>query len=441
MSIIILIPALLCATALYFWTPARVLRDVVLPCLLLLPLYYDWKVALLPPLDFAETALLPLGIAMLLRCMRRWRYTWTDLWLVLFVLSNAVALKLQGDTTSSIFALFLGVTKIIFPYMAGKLLIEQVDARAATLGRIATLMAAAMVVGLFELKGLKNPFHLVFYPFFKAHEDVWPPQVRNGLGRITGPYADAELAGIVLMFGFLLTLYLARTYNWGPRFSSATALYFRKSTYVSALLLIALFLTQSRGPELGLIFAVPIALVGRSRDTLKASLIAFALVFVVGGAAYVTLSHYVSTNAPTSDQQETAAYRAVMIQDYLPMAEHSGLWGLGPRFHVIGKYASIDNEYLLVALTQGYIGFASLLLLIGSTVWTMLTAAIYNPERPDRAFAFTLLGIFVGTLVTIATVYLDYQALIFFFLMMGWAQALRVYPVRDSRPVFQQVYT
>ena len=50
MSILILIPAIVCALALYRWTPARLFRKIVRPVLLRLPIYYycdHWKTALL----------------------------------------------------------------------------------------------------------------------------------------------------------------------------------------------------------------------------------------------------------------------------------------------------------------------------------------------------------------------------------------------------------
>jgi hypothetical protein len=123
------------------------------------------------------------------------------------------------------------------------------------------------------------------------------------------------------------------------------------------------------------------------------------------------------------------------------MAEHSGPFGLGPHFPVIGKYQSVDNEYLFVALTDGYIGLGSFLILCAGTVYNLVMAAAYNPQRLDRAFAFTLLGLFFGILVCIATVYLGLQPLIFFFMTVGWAQSLRVRPVPQPHAVFEQVYT
>jgi hypothetical protein len=442
MSAIILIPAAVCLGALFLWPPARVFRDIVLPILLLLPLFYQWKVKMLPPVDFADAALLPLGLGLALRSMSRWHLSSIDLAVLLFALSTCAADRLHGQSTASTFELFAAVSLVLVPYMAGKLLIEQDNARAATLKRLVLLIFTAGLLGGYEAPARNNLFRMAFGRFFFPDNVVaWGTQLRGGLGRITGPYADAELAGMMFLIGALLAAFLGKHYKWDGRLRVAPGWPVRKSALIALSIVFALFLTQSRGPELGLLFAAPIAWIGRSRHVLRTALLVTLLMTVGGFIAYQSLARYAATRTPTSDEQETAQYRAVLLQQYLPMAEHSGAWGLGPHFPVIGKYKSVDNEYLFVALTSGYIGLGSLLAVIAGTLYNLVFACIYNPEKMDRAFAFTLLGIFVGLLVTIATVYLDFQPLIFFFLLAGWAQALRVRHTKQPQPAFQQVYT
>lgn len=441
MSIIILIPGLVCTLALFFRSPAWVFRYVVLPTLLLLPLFYEWKVALLPPVDFSDVVLLPLGIAMAIRCRSRWRFSIFDFFIVLFAVAQCAGDRLLGHSTTSIFEFFDALCKSVVPYTAGKLVIEQDNARSATLKQIVTLTLAATVIGMYEFLGLANPSRLAFGPFFQGQSYPWETQIRGGFGRVSASYAQAELAGMTIVFALLLGIFLGRNYHWGERFRSIPALRLRKSHIAVSLLLLALYMTQSRGPELQFLFAIPIALIGRSRRVLRTAVLVSLFMVIGGGGAYVGLVRYAATNAPTSEQQETAAYRAILLEDYLPMAKHSGPWGLGPSFPRIGKYKSIDNEYLFLALTSGYIGLGSFLVLCAGTVYNLVLAAAYNPQRIDRSFAFTLLGFFLGTLVCIATVYLGYQPLIFFFLTIGWAESVRVRKAPQPHAVFQQVYT
>jgi len=441
MSIIILIPGFVCAFALFFRSPAWVFRCVVLPSILLLPLYYEWKVALLPPVDFSDAVMLPLGIAMAIRNMSRWRFSILDLFLILFALSQCTGDRILGQSTASVFELFDSLCKVVVPYMAGKLLIEQDNARSATLKQIVTLILAASLIGMYEFRGLDNPWRMAFGPFFKGEEIPWATQLRGGFGRISASFAQAEVAGMMIVYALLLAIFLGRHYRWGERFRSMPGLRLRKSSLVVTLLLLALYMTQSRGPELAFVCAIPIAFIGRRRRVLRTAVLVATFMLIGGSIAYESLVKYAATNAPTSEEQETAAYRAVLLESYLPMAEHSGPWGLGPHFPTIGKYKSVDNEYLFVALTDGYVGLGSFLILSAGTVYNLIMAAAYNPEKLDRAFSFTLLGLFMGILVCIATVYLGFQPLIFFFMTIGWAQAVRIRPAPQPHPVFQQVYT
>ena len=65
----------------------------------------------------------------------------------------------------------------------------------------------------------------------------------------------------------------------------------------------------------------------------------------------------------------------------------------------------------------------------------------YNPTKPDRYFAFSLMGVMIGLLITVFTVFLGNQPYQLFFLLAGWSQAVRV--KRAARPelTFEQVYT
>ena len=94
MSIIIIIPAIVCLFALFRDSVQKTFLNVVLPVYLLLPLYYYWKVNALPPLDFTETVLLPLGL------------------LIVFKELKAMALHADGRVARAVcrFGLLCGLT-------------------------------------------------------------------------------------------------------------------------------------------------------------------------------------------------------------------------------------------------------------------------------------------------------------------------------------------
>ena len=74
-------------------------------------------------------------------------------------------------------------------------------------------------------------------------------------------------------------------------------------------------------------------------------------------------------------------------------------------------------------------------------LYYMLYGAILNPTQRDRYFSYSLLGIFVGLLITIFTVFLGNQPFELFFLLAGWSQAARVKRVTKPELTFEQVYT
>ena len=79
MELIILIPAVACWVALGRGPIRKVLIDVYLPTVILLPQYFSLRLPHLPPLTFADAAILPLGAALWVKEMRRWRLDWMDL--------------------------------------------------------------------------------------------------------------------------------------------------------------------------------------------------------------------------------------------------------------------------------------------------------------------------------------------------------------------------
>src|SRR5271167_3247970 len=91
MALIILFPALLCWWALAMGGARKALLDVYLPVVLLLPGYYILRVPHTPPITFSDAAMLPLGIAIVMAALRRWRFHWMDLWVLLYAASAGLS--------------------------------------------------------------------------------------------------------------------------------------------------------------------------------------------------------------------------------------------------------------------------------------------------------------------------------------------------------------
>ncbi|SEG52400.1 O-Antigen ligase [Bryocella elongata] len=442
MSIVILIPCLICIVGLFYWSLTKTFLNVYLTVFMLIPTYFFWKVAALPPINFSEAVLVPLCIAILIKELPRWRWTVADLALPLFIISSYYAEYLLDMRTNAIFDGFNTVALALTPYMIGKTLIEQHGARVATVKRFTFLLFLGCILALYEYPMGRNPYSMIWQPLFPDESFSWKTQIRWGFGRVSGPFGQSELAGMVLFTGLVFAIWLLHRQQWEPRFKGLEWTPVSKPFAIIGLLVITLLMTQARGPWLGCLAALPVLFVGRAKNVKRTAKFAFVGIALFGAIAYSGLKNYVSDGAPASDEQQTAQYRSQLLDNYAPIAREGGLWGWGDTFPQVPGQGSIDNEYLFIALTQGFAGLAALCLLGVSTVIRLAYIALNAPNRDDSSFAFALLGIFIGLLGTITTVFLGNQPYELLFLLAGWAQAIPMpQRVRQSAFQFQQVYT
>ncbi len=440
MQTILLIPAVLCIFSLFHSSASKTFQNVFLPVLLMLPTYYVWKVPALPPIDMTEAVLIPLAIAMCLRSLKDWRLSPMDLWMIVFVFTTCYADALKQRGTASTFQLFAGLCTAFGSYMAGKLLIEKHGQRIATVRRIVVCLFFASLFSAYEYRMGRNPYQIVMDRLLPEEQFGWKTQIRWGFGRVAGPFGQSELAGMMLLAGLVLALWLSYYDFWEPKFKYAPWLPFSKGQTITFVLGLTLILTQARGPWLGTLFAIPIAFIGRSRRVLRSTILVAVFGTVFGTGLYLGMKAY--TDAPTTtNEQENATYRAHLLENYTPVVKEGGLWGWGTTFPTEKGQTSIDNEYLFIAVTQGWVGFAAFCLICLGSIKNFASAILGSADKRERYFAFSLLGIFLGLLFTIVTVFLGNQSYLLFFLLVGWSEAMRMQPVRTTQLTFQQVLT
>ncbi|WP_263370009.1 O-antigen ligase family protein [Granulicella cerasi] len=429
MQIIVLIPCLICAFALFRYSVPHVFLRYFLPFFVLFPSYYYWKISALPPITVGQSALLPIGAAIVLTLMRRWRFTTSDIWIGLFLLSTCVTEYKAERTTAAIFNLYYGVCEGLIPYMIGKVLIEQSGIRAATARRIVTLMTICGIISLYEYRMSINPFTLVWGRFFQNESFAWKTQLRWGFGRVSGPYGQSELAGMVILFGIMLAVWVSYAKPWPEKFPWFPNHPLNVKTIIFILLAIFLFTTQARGPWLGCLFALPIAFIGKSKHIWRNCVLFFGITLPILGFTYVQVKQHLVNADPSSAEAQTAQYRALLFDNYKPTAIAGGPFGWGQAFRRVPGQESIDNEYLFIWLTQGWVGLASMCLLGVEALIRLFAAAAVTKDRMDRFFAFSLFGTYAGLLLTVGTVFLGNQPYELFFLIAGWSQVLnRVQP-------------
>jgi hypothetical protein len=426
MDILIFAPTLLCIAGLLYWGVQKTFLNVCLPILFVLPTYFYWKMDGFPGVDFGLAVLMPLGAALIPLLGSRWKFSRSDLWMLLYILSSGVADLRAGEASLAKYRLFNVIVAALIPYVAGKILIEQVSGRFETVKRIVFVLSLCCLISIPEFFLKMNLFSRVGMHLFPAQWPGWWTQERGGFGRVAGPYGTAEVYGMILIVGVLLLLWMHRWSTSEILFSKFRWIPSKKGMQLSlGILVLTLLMTQSRGPWLGMVLALPLALVGRAKHVRRAAILVTVVFLSIAIPAYVEGSRY--TSGPRHDygsEQETAQYRRELLVNYLPLAEKGGLWGWGTFHPVLNGQSSIDNEFLRVFLVQGYVGVIAYMLLILEAGVRLVRIGITTGSSEDRHFCFTLLGIILGWVVTLSTVYMGAQSYELFFLLIGWTQAV-----------------
>ena len=151
---------------------------------------------------------------------------------------------------------------------------------------------------------------------------------------------------MILFTALVLTLWLAHEHEWEPKFKLWETHPFKKSTVIAWAIGFTMLMTQARGPWLGALMAIPLAMVGRARNVLKRFVTVSLVLAMLGAIGYLGIKKYAETNNPTSSEQETAQYRQHLLENYIPVAIKGGAWGYGGDFPRAPGQNSVDNEYL-----------------------------------------------------------------------------------------------
>ncbi len=351
----------------------------------------------------------------------------------------------NNDTLDWAWSLFAIVAAGAIPYMAGKVVAEQPGVRLEAVRRYTWLLAGAALLSIPEFLKQINLFRRFWVRFFPGQYLELVTATRNGFGRLGGPYGGAEQAGIVIFVGLSLALWLTFLSSPGPdpkpeKKKGVTPLRWKRIGMICVLGL-TLYMTQARGPWLGMAASLAIASIGAAKRPLRRAIFVLTLGIFIGVPGYNSFKEYAS--GPRKDygsERETAQYRTQLIDNYIPVAKAGGAWGYGPKFPIIEGQTSIDNEYLLVWLIQGYMGVIALVLLMTEAALSLVLLGIKKGPRNDRAFAFSMLGIIAGIAVTIGTVFLGSEPYQIFFLLIGWSQGIRP-PDPNTPPYPMRIYT
>jgi len=435
MDMIILIPGITSLLVLARWGLRASFLYVYLPVLLLLPMYFVLRFPHLPPLTFTDTAILPIGIVLLAQGLPGWRLSWTYFLILGLALSAGLAEGVNSIAENGGLQLFSAITNIVFPYMIGRQLIEPHGAepdkapgtRVLFTRRLVVLLALVALISVYDFLSGISTSQLLWSRFFPDQTIEWPQQVRWGFGRIAGPFAQAILAGMMFLCGLGYCLWLRRAdAAWGQRRLVAGLPFAVKGLLLTGVIA-GLLMAQSRGPWFGALMMLGIAWLARARSVKRGALILLALVIAASAVGIVFGSKYTAGSRLKAhdEEQENAIYRRELLDNYLPLVWQRPLTGWGiTSYPSVGGQKSIDNEYLLLAVTEGLPGLALFLMISIATCARLLQLLRGATNADDRLLLFTHLGVLVGLLTTVASVYLGLEVQILFYLIVGWIQAM-----------------
>ena len=423
MEAIIIIPGLAAGYLVIRHSVERAFLDVYVPVLILLPEYYRLVLPGVPDPTFSMAAIVPVAWGFLAGREWGWRWGVTDVLVGLYavwVIGTEWLNAGYGEAQN------LGVDTllwVVMPYMLGKGVIEPGGMRIRLARRLVWLMALVSLVSVYELRMGANLWRMLLDWSFPGQGLEWVTTFRWGLARISGPYGHAILAGVLLVCGYQLQRWLARTGGWELKFSRMAWLPGRKSGWITALLLSGVVMSIARGPWVGALAAALVVRFGRSRDRRTAIQVILTTVLVAAIPLTPLAYSYVSVgraNALTV-AQESATYRKELVDKYVDVAIERGFVGWGrntwPR---VGGLGSIDNHFLLLALMHGVMALLLLLAILARTILRLLRQGMR--EAPGEGFSFVLLGIFCAVVTSLLTVYMGNQLVPFFFLMIGWSE-------------------
>jgi len=445
MSAMFVLPGLISLYLVIRGRIATAFLSIYLPALLLLPDGYAFRLPHLPPISAAQSALIPIGAVAMYRLLQNGIPTLMDTLVGLFVVSlTASEILRERIMNDGIISATLAFISICFSYAIGRMLIEP-GLRLLTVRRFVVLILLLGPIGLYEWRFGQSIYGVIGQRIF--HLDIVQAtiQLRAGRGRMAASFNDAELAGIVIGMTTALNVWLVYLGKWRSNADMGRPIGWLEKYHIPGLLLLLyLYLTQSRGPMLAVGIAYIILQIPRFRNKKTASVVAALLIAVLATAAFRYYSHYASISSPgaiINEQQGSALYRLQMNELYKPIVQQGGWlgWSLLSRPVLPGMF-SIDNEYLLVHLAYGHFGYILFILLALETFRRLAVLLWTTKAQEDHAFVVSLIAAMAVFWISIATVYMGEQLPQITFLFLGWCQSIvpmaTQKPIDTIRPIF-----
>ncbi len=427
MGSIVLVPALL---SLWFITRrslSEAFLSVYMAALLLLPGWARWTLPGLPDPTFDQAAVLPIAIVFLLKRWSAWKVSFLDALIFSLLLVMSISEYVNAGYADAQNMLFDMLFSGALPYLLAKSLINTNALRVRFAKQFVLCLSLVFLTTLYEFRFAVSPFRLIFDPFFPGQGAGWITTFRYGFPRVAGPFGHAISNGVITMIGLQFAFWLRDSRLWDPFFSWSANRVRKSSTLVGALI-VELFLTFTRGPQIGAFLAWSVLWVGRGGDVRKRSIALCAGAMLIGVPASLWFQSYASVGraAAVTQSQETAAYRKELADKYIDIAREKSWLGWGTSgWPKDPGLPSIDNYYLLLSLMHGFVATGILIAILVSTLVRLYRNGLRNAplDTPGRSLSFALAGIYAGLAFALATVYMGLNVIPIFFMLTGFTES------------------
>lgn len=437
---LILLPTLIALAMIHTKSAARVAQIVYIPCLMIIPAYMEFRVG---GLFLNVTSLVSMLVASagLMKSFRTLKFTAMDACVIVYAISAYLADAHTHEFKVALYAFLWSVSKCVFPYLIGRTLIEQTGMRTDFAKTLVVCLAIIGVASVWEFRMETNLFQIAVDRITHT-TSLWGRQVRWGFGRIAGPYGHAITAGMIFSAGLLLQLWLVGTKSWIAKIGQLKNR--KRSLWLTLAVLAGLFMTQSRGPWIGFGFGLIVASIGFARNRKRAAILSITAMVVGMAITSVVLDKYTDAKSAKKGDidQQNAEYRRNLYDSYKPLIDKGGLLGWGtPTQLANGLFAwapgqpSIDNEYLRIAMLQGYLGVTVFVTMFALGYKRLIKLCITMRAREDILFAYCMLGTLIAMSFTLTTVFLGDPMIQIVFLFFGWVESMAPSTTSETAPV------
>jgi len=401
--------------------PKELFLYFFLPVLTMMPVYYQTKIVPgIPEIGFWSAALLPIAFVWLVnKHGEGYRFTPLDL-LILLHLVLVFSGEWHNTTYKEAQKVFYNdLISRLLPFIMARAWFMDSDSR---IKMFKIIIVSGAIVAAFQA----IEFRFWFNVFDDILRKIWPHSVpwggamkRGGLKRAAGPFGHPICAGYFFTMFVPLAIWL-----WKNDYFELK----KHGLWLFLLCVLGGITSISRAPIAGILMGFVIIWYGWAKNKAVATMFLASFLIVVSIMVVPKLIAYVNVTRATAEteDQRNAAYRTELLENYKEVIAEKPLFGWG-RFGVpvVKGQDSVDNEYLVIVLASGY---ASLYAYLACIVWVLVRLALFaifsDPSSQEGRLAWCLLAGLIAAAFTQTTVYAGTQTIQFFYILMGFSEAL-----------------